>query len=181
MSKLKTNDKVIIKATGKSGIIKGRDVVNLRDDKVKIEYIVKTDEGFENWGTFSKDELEKVRPIHEAKNHPSLIADAPNGYKVTLVAIVTNARILKENYNEYGIYDPYLRKGKDLKIGYAICNPNDEFDFSLGARIATNRAKKMPFCHLTSDFNGEFNTETVYALLQAKADYITRNINKFIR
>ena len=67
MSKLKTNDKVIIKATGKSGIIKGRDVVNLRDDKVKIEYIVKTDEGFENWGTFSKDELEKVTSKHKEK------------------------------------------------------------------------------------------------------------------
>ena len=60
MSKLKTNDKVIVKATGKVGFIKGRDTIDLGDGRVKVEYIVKTGDGFDNWNTYSKNELEKV-------------------------------------------------------------------------------------------------------------------------
>ena len=67
-----------------------------------------------------------------------------------------------------------------MRIGYAIYNPDDEYDNTVGVRIATHRAKKSPFCHLISDFSGEFNTETVDALLRVKADYIVRNIDKFI-
>lgn len=180
MSKLKTNDKVIVKATGKVGVIKGRDMIDLGDGRVKVEYIVKTDNGFENWNTYTKNELEKIRPTNENKGIPTLVVDAPNGYKVTLVALVTNEHVMKDSYDEEGYYTPYWRKGKDLKIGYAIYNPEDEYDYDFGVRIATHRAKKSPFCHLISDFNGEFNTETVNALLHVKADYIVRNIKNFI-
>lgn len=180
MSKLKTNDKVIVKATGKVGVIKGRDMIDLGDGRVKVEYIVKTDNGFENWNTYSKNELEKIRPTNEKNGIPTLVVDAPNGYKVTLVALVTNEHVMKDSYDEEGYYTPYWRKGKDLKIGYAIYNPEDEYDYDFGVRIATHRAKKSPFCHLISDFNGEFNTETVNALLHVKADYIVRNIKNFI-
>lgn len=180
MSKLKTNDKVIVKATGKVGFIKGRDTIDLGDGRVKVEYIVKTGDGFDNWNTYSKNELEKVLPNHKSKAYPQLVVDAPNGYKVTLVALVTNERVLKDAYDEDGYYTPYWRKGKDLRIGYAIYNPNDEFDHAFGIRVATHRAKKSPFCHLVSDFNGEFNAETIDALLRVKADYIVRNIEKFI-
>ena len=54
MSKFKINNKVIIKETGKEGIIKGRDVIELGDGKVKVEYIVKTGNGFDNWGVGKK-------------------------------------------------------------------------------------------------------------------------------
>lgn len=180
MSKFKTNDKVIVKATGKVGVIKGRDTIELGDGRVKVEYIVKTGDGFENWNTYSKNELEKVLPNHKPKAYPTLVVDAPNGYKVTLVALVTNERVLKDAFDKDGYYAPYLRKGKDLKIGYAIYNPEDEYDYEFGVRVATHRAKERPFCHLISDFNGEFNTETVDALLRVKADYIVCNIDKFI-
>ena len=59
MSKFKINNKVIVKETGKEGIIKGRDVIELGDGKVKVEYIVKTGNGFDNWGSYSKSEHEK--------------------------------------------------------------------------------------------------------------------------
>ena len=45
MSKLKINDKVIVKESGKTGVVKGRDVVGLPDGKVRVEYIVKTGDG----------------------------------------------------------------------------------------------------------------------------------------
>lgn len=180
MSKLKINDKVIVKESGKVGVIKGREVHELIDGKVRVEYIVKTDEGFENWIPCTKKELEKVQPKKTKKTIPTLIVDAPNGYKVTLVAVVRNEVVWKDDYDEDGFYSPHARKGKDLKIGYAIYNPKDEYDPEFGVRIATHRAKKSPFCHLISDFNGEFNAETINALLAVKGDYIVRNINHFI-
>ena len=180
MSKFKTNDKVIVKATGKIGVIKSCDMIDIGDGRVKVEYIVKTGNGFENWHTYSKKELEKIVPAHVNKPIPTLVVNAPNGYKVTLVALVANELVLKDAYDEDTHYLPYWRKGKKLKIGYAIYNPDDEYNHAFGVRLATHRAKKRPFCHLISDFNGEFNTETIDALLHVKADYIVRNIDKFI-
>ena len=179
MSKLKTNDKVIVKTTGKVGVIKSRDMIDMGDGRVKVEYIVKTGDGFDNWNSYSKNELEKFFPTNEVKTIPTLVVDAPNGYKVTLVALVINDRVIKP-YRKNGVYDPHWHKVKYLRIGYAIYNPDDEYNHAFGVRLATHRAKKRPFCHLISDFNGEFNTETIDALLRVKADYIVRNIDKFI-
>ena len=179
MSKFKANDKVIVKATGKIGVIKSCDMIDIGDGRVKVEYIVKTGNGFENWHTYSKKELEKIVPAHVNKPNPTLVVNAPNGYKVTLVALVINDKVIKP-YRKNGVYDPHWHKVKYLRIGYAIYNPDDEYDHDFGVRVATKRAKKNAFCHLFSDFSGEFNTETVDALLRVKADYIVRNIDKFI-
>ena len=86
----------------------------------------------------------------------------------------------KDSFDENGYYSPYARKGKDLTIGYAIYNPSDEYDPDMGIRIATHRAKTSPFCHLISDFNGEFNKETINTLLKVKGDYIVKNIEHFV-
>lgn len=180
MSKLKIGDKVIVKVTGEVGVVKSREVIDLSDKRVKVEYIVKTGNGFENWMSYTKNELEKVDNRPENKSIPTLVVDAPNGYKVTLVALVQNETVLKDSYDADGYYAPYARKGKDLKIGYSIYNPNDEFDRKIGVRIATHRAKTSPFCHLISDFNGEFNRETIHALLRVKADYIVHNFSNFV-
>lgn len=180
MSKLKINDMVIVKESGKTGVVKGRDVIELPDGKVRVEYIVKTGNGFDNWVSCKKNDLLKVLPGKANKPIPTLVVDAPNGYKVTLVAIVRNETVWKDTFDKDGYYHPYARKGKDLCIGYAIYNPNDKYDPDFGVRIATHRAKTTPFCHLVSDFNGEFNNQTVNALLKVKGEYITQNIDKFV-
>lgn len=180
MSKLKIGDKVFVKATGKTGIVKGREVINTGEGKVKIEYVVKTDDGFIHWASYTKNELKKVVQQPKQKELQKLVIEAPKGYKVTLVAILQNHRIIKDSLDEYGMFYSYVRKGKDLKIGYSIYNPSDEYDEKLGVKIAANRAKKSPFCHLISDFNGEFNKETIEALLKVKGEYIVKNIEKFI-
>ena len=180
MSKIKINDKVIVKATGKTGVVKGREVHDEGNGRVKIEYVVKNGEGFSNWGTYSKNELTKVVRKKDEKANPTIVLDAPNGYKVTLVAVVRNEDIWKDAFDKDGYYSPYRRKGKDFRIGMAIYNPNDTYDYNLGVRIATHRAKTSPFCHLISDFNGEFNKETVEALLNVKGNYIVKNIEHFV-
>lgn len=180
MSKLKINDKVIVKESGVAGVVKGRDVIDIGDGKVRVEYIVKTGDGFEYWGSFKKNELEKVLPVKTEKAIPSLVLDAADGFKVTLVAVVRNETVWADSFDEDGYYRPYARKGKDLTIGYAIYNPNDTYDPDMGIRIAKHRARVSPFCHLTSDFNGEFNKETIDALLNVKGSYIVKNIKEFV-
>ena len=180
MSKLKINDKVIVKQSGKRGIVMGRDVHTLPDGKIKIEYVVKTGEGFGNWVSCSKTELEKIQYTRETKTPQYLIVEAPNGYKVTVVAILHKEIVWRDGVDSQGFYSPYSRKGRDLSIGYSIYNPSDEYNEKVGIRIATHRAKKSPFCHLISDFSGEFNKETVDALLKVKAEYIVNNIEHFV-
>lgn len=180
MSKIKVNDNVVVKESGKIGVVKGREVHDEGNGRVRIEYIVKTGEGFSNWGTYTKHEIAKVKRNVNVKACPSLVLDAANGFKVTLVALVRNETVWKDSFDENGYYSPYARKGKDLTIGYAIYNPSDVYNPDMGIRIATHRAKTSPFCHLISDFNGEFNKETIDALLKVKGDYIVKNIEKFV-
>ena len=179
MGKFKIGDKVIVRTNGRIGVIKGRDVHDLKNGRVAIEYIVKTDEGFQNWNTYGKKELAKLNNKPKQKKNNTLVVDAANGYKVTLVAIISKENVWKSHFDENGYYAPFCRKGKTLSIGYSICNPNDEFDANIGIKIATHRAKTSPFCHMTSDFNGEFNKETIDAILKVKGDYIINNIDKF--
>lgn len=180
MSKLKIGDKVIVKATGKVGIIKSREMHDVGNQKIAIEYIVKTGEGFQNWNAYGKKELVKVNVGRNEKKLRHLVVDAPNGYKVTLVAIVKREDVWKDITDELGYFQSYFRKGKRLSIGYAIYNPNDEYDEDFGIRIATHRAKKKPFCNILSDFSGEFNKETIDALLKVKGEYIATHIDEFV-
>lgn len=169
MSKFKTNESVVIKATGQTGVIKSREIITDGPNHVKVEYIVKTGDGFENWGSYTKKELEKVHYQPTPKPNLSIVLDAKDGYKVTLVAIVDTT---------YGPYEMY--RYKTLNIGYSIYNPNDEYNEEMGKRIATHRAKNRPFCYLFTYFGGEFNNETVMALLNVKGEYIVNNIDNFL-
>ena len=59
MAKFKVNDRVRIIATGEIGTVKGRDIIPIEGSKrVKIEYIVKIGNGFDNWKSFSKNEIQ---------------------------------------------------------------------------------------------------------------------------
>jgi hypothetical protein len=176
MSKLKIGDKVIVKSTNKVGIIKGREVHEMENNRIAIEYVVKTGEGFQNWNTYGKKELVKVNTNNNVKKTPSLVVDAPNGYKVTLVALTSREDVWNSVDDVFGFY----RKGKRLRIGYAIYNPNDKYDEERGLRIAKHRAKKTPFCDIISGFSGEFNTETIESLLSVKGKYIAKNLDEFI-
>lgn len=181
MSKFKNGDKVVVKSNGKVGVIKGREIKQLpNSNRVKIEYVVKTGEGFENWNAYDKRDIERVKTTRRNREVPMIVVDTDKGYKVTLVGLVTNKIIWKDRIDENGFYDTYKRNGKELSIGYAIYNPNDEYDLNFGKKIAIHRAKKRPFCQIDSEFSGEFNKETVDSLLKVKGEYIAKNIEKYI-
>lgn len=180
MSKFNVGEEILVKESGKLGVIKGREVVNTDGKHTKITYVVKLGEGFENWKAFSKKELSRKPRTDKTKlNKITKSFKAKDGYTVTVVGF-TNTYVNDYSYNEENDTLKSLR-AKRLRIGYAICNPKDTFDENVGERIALHRAKYTPFCDIASRFTGEFNEATVEALIDVKADYIVKNIDRFIQ
>lgn len=167
MAKFKVNDRVRIIATGEVGTVKGRDIIPIEGSKrVKIEYIVKIGNGFDNWKSFSKNEIQSMKKEKKEPRVYTKVYDAANGFKITM-------------YGKVDIQE-WLGRERVLRIGYAIYNPHDKYDEAHGIRIARKRSLTSPFCIMYSTFNGEFNAATVEAIMDVKADYIKNNFDKFI-
>lgn len=165
MAKFKVNDRVRIIATGEIGTVKGRDIIPIEGSKhVKIEYIVKMGNGFDNWKSFSKNEIQSMKKEKKEPRVYTKVYDVVDGFKITM----------------YGKVDASFGTERYLRIGYAIYNPEDEYNETYGIRIARKRSRTRPFCLMCSNFNGEFNAATVEAIMDVKADYIKNNFDKFI-
>ena len=165
MAKFKVNDRVRIIATGEIGTVKGRDIIPIEGSKrVKIEYIVKIGDGFDNWKSFSKNEIQSMKKEKKEPRVYTKVYEVVDGFKITM----------------YGKVDAWCGTGRLLRIGYAIYSPEDEYNEAHGIRIARKRSRTRPFCLMCSDFNGEFNAATVEAIMNVKADYTKNNFDKFI-
>lgn len=168
--KFKINDRVRIKATGEIGTVKGREMIPVENTKrVNIEYVVRVGNGFNNWKSFSKTELEPIPKNDDERGVYTKVYDVVDGYKITMYTKVSND------------HDMFFKKYRYLRMGYAIYSPEDVYDEKRGIRIARKRSRTSPFCHIESTFNGEFNAETVDALMDVKANYIKNNLDKFIK
>ena len=64
---------------------------------------------------------------------------------------------------------------KGLKLGFAICNPNDDFDEELGITIAVGRARKNANYALIASEAGYINTKLVRSFLEQEAEYFKRD------
>lgn len=172
--KLKVGDIVRIKDKNstKIGIIKGKEIIPLDGtSRVSIEYLVKPlgTVGFNSWIKTDRKGLERIQSEDPTpKNEFVKEYDADGGWKVMLFASTNK----EKQTDEHGSV-------KSLRIGYSIYNPNDTYSFKVGKRIAKRRASISPFCQMTSAFSGEFNYDTVNAIMDVKADYIIKNIDKF--
>lgn len=73
--------------------------------------------------------------------------------------------------------------GKVLKLGVAICNPEDKFDEKIGYHKALARARnsKYPVLYANIDNPGIINSTMVEALLKQEAEYIKNNPAKYIK
>lgn len=173
MSKFKVNDKVQVIATNEVGVIKGHETTPIEGTKkVKIEYIVKIGNGFDKWKVYQRHELKKVVNHNDELRVYTKIYDIVDGYKLTMYAKVDNDLRLSDDFE--------MRKGRKLNIGYSIYNPSDAYNEKIGISIAKKRSRTSPFCHMESRFSGEFNKETVEAIMDVKSLYIKNNIDKFI-
>ena len=80
---------------------------------------------------------------------------------------------------------------KGVKLGYSICRPEytdkdgvthkDEFNRELGINIALGRARKNSVFALMSEYEGDINSDTVWALLERRAKYFKNNPETLIK
>lgn len=82
----------------------------------------------------------------------------------------------------YGTVDCLCTVGKTLKLGIAICNPEDEFDEQVGYMKALGRARNSSPVILANNNNiGVIGTEMVKGLLRQEAEYVKNNPGKYIK
>lgn len=176
MSKIKVGDNVLVKETGEEGVVKGRDVTVNEDGTFNIEFIVKKGNGFSNWGSYKRKELKRnnQRPPQPTKKVPINTTRTVDGYKVVVVGNITEEDV--SYYEPLGLCDfcYYV-----LSVGYAICNPEDEFNLKTGIGIANYRSKKHPFARYVAGRRRDFTKETIEAIINVKADYIASHIEQF--
>ena len=200
MSKnFKIGTKVRVKETGEVGVVKSREVIiTPLSKKQTIEYVVKFGEGFDNWKTFQKKQLEKIKCDSEKNDDSTQTITCKFTYNkrtIVMVGIVDKIKIdtykkvfvdLDEengevfHSNEGECFLKQVFKGKSLSIGWAISHPDDKFDVFVGEKIALRRAKEHPISVLYSEYNGEFNSDMVAEVLKNKSEYFIENIEKFI-
>lgn len=170
MSKrFKVGNRVRVIASDEIGSIMGREVIPTDEKRVRVEYIVKTGNGFDKWKAYTRKELEPL-PKKEGGGHEYI--------KKYLIGkrrwLTMYAKVETYSASVIGI------KSRTLSIGYSICNPEDEYYEKLGVRIAKRRSSSRPFCIMSSSFTGEFNADTVDAIMNVKAAYIKDNVGKFV-
>lgn len=189
MSKIKIGDRVRVRKNGATGTVVGREQKNLGDGKVKVEYVVKTGDGFENYAAYARKEIEKVvtvAPKKDESTYPHVYNyehKCADGRTVVLTGIVDTFReeiTAREAYGEVTLFETVKVKKKALSVGYAICHPSDEHDKTVGAEIAYARAVNKPLAYFETDFVGEFREDFVTVVLAAKAKFVEENIDRFI-
>ena len=179
MSKIKIGDKVIVKATNNVGTVISRELTRLDGKKVKVEYVVKTGDGFESYKAFDRKEIKRVPTqanIAEVGTYPRIYVHehkCADGRTLQLVGVV-------DTFHEYSFAALKSVKKKYLSIGYAICHPSDDNNGDIGANIALARAYDKPLAYLETPFTGEFRKDFVIAILQSKAKFVEENIERFI-
>lgn len=83
---------------------------------------------------------------------------------------------------DYGTYDYLGCVGKVVKIGVAICNPDDDYNEKVGYNKALARARNSnPVLYANVNNLGIINTAVVEALLQQEAKYLKENPAKYIK
>lgn len=131
----------------------------------RVQYIVDSFTDFE--GKEHKFVIAAVSTIFPTKykninSEPSELSDNTVYYDVNIYV------------EEYGHYDEYSTVVKEVSLGYAICNPEDNFDEEIGKLKAYHRALKSKD-KLFVTKAGMINTLMVEALLKQEAEYLKSN------
>lgn len=69
---------------------------------------------------------------------------------------------------------------KWVRLGVAICSPEDTFNLETGINLATSRALKAPIT-IASTSTGQINTKLVDVILQNEAQFLKTNPNDYIK
>lgn len=97
---------------------------------------------------------------------------------VAAVSQPVDARV--DIYDEDGDIDDYTDAQKVIKLGVAVCNPNDEFDEEKGKMIAINKARNSFDYAMFAVLPGMINTAVVHALITQEVIFIKENPGRVI-
>lgn len=175
MSKLRIHEKVTHLETGKVGIIKNCEVIHEGKNTI-VKYLVDFGGGIQNWKIATRKEIKRV---NKKKNNGHIYTSClkyKDGQELYMVG-----KVEKVDYLPLFTDDIPSLKGIKLRVGFSIYNGKDEYNETIAYKIAMHRLKTCPFATMYSTFTGEFNEQTVMAILQAKAQYIMDNWNNFYR
>ena len=89
-------------------------------------------------------------------------------YVVAAVSELVNCGCVTTMINTNLMMEEVVKK---LSLGFAICNPNDEWNEELGKRIALGKAIKHPARVMYTSHAGMINTEVVNALINQEMKY----------
>ena len=175
MSKYRVNQRVVCKSDGREGIIRAREISH-EGKRTDVKYLVDFGDGIDNWKVMKRCHLSPQISTDYSEPYIFKTYDADGGKQLTLAAMVETSK----NYymDDIGIYKT---KFKVFRLGFSIYNGKDEFDPKIGKKYAVHRCKKNPFTVMRSDFGGEFNYDTVSAIMESKAKYILSHIDDFYR
>ena len=190
MCKIKIGDQVFVKENGVVGTVVGREAIALEDKKVRVEYVVKTGAGFENYKSFTRKEIAKtpkaLTDVPEKTVYPRIYNyehKCADGRILVLTGVVDTYYDDITSFETYGssrLVEVNKVKRKVLFIGYSICHPDDSNNKEIGASIALRRAYDKPLAIFESPFTGEFREDFVTVILKAKAQFVEENNDRFI-
>lgn len=83
-------------------------------------------------------------------------------------------------YDEDGNIDDYADVQKVIKLGVAVCNPDDEFNEEKGKMIAINKARNSVDYAMFAVLPGMINTAVVNALVNQEVIFIKENPGRVI-
>ena len=103
--------------------------------------------------------------------HHFVIAAVSDAFEVPPMVVVADDSM---SASQIGL----VKKG--VRLGIAICNPEDTFNEKVGVLKATARAKNSEIS-LYSSATGQINTKLVRAFLEQEAEYLKNNPDKYIQ
>ena len=177
MSKFRINERVKCVETGNAGVIKARDVVH-DGNRTEVKYLVDFGGGIDNWKIVKKKDIAKFERKTNEPNYIYHEFKLKDGKSIMFAGLVTPKHF--EVGNDL-MLDNYIKKGKKLNIGFSIYNGSDLYSQEVGKKYARHRCKHKAFASMESSFGGEFNHDTVVAIMAAKAKYIEEHIEEFYR
>lgn len=171
MAKFKVGDNVVMIKDGSKGIVRARDIYNA-DGTTVVKYMVDFGGGIDKWKVVSRNDISKIAKSTQKRELIVKEYDHDNNQKLILVARIRN---------RHAKVPEIPLKGKIMEIGFSIYNGTDDYRFETGVKFALHRIKSRPFCRMESNFTGEFNNDTVEAIMDVKAKYIKNHWSEFYR
>ena len=101
-------------------------------------------------------------------------------HKFVVAAVSEEVDAVVDIYDYDGNIEDCSSITKIVKLGVAICNPNDEYDEKKGKMIAINKAHAATDYALYATLPGMINTAVVEALVKQEVAFIKENPNRVI-